>query len=96
MLSCRDIDICRDSRTFGKSLGKKVLFWGSKTVFLEREVHYNMVYIAYHTHLTKNFVAIFALAKRLPTFATPCLDGSVVPSAIFFCYQEDESKKIEQ
>ena len=41
-------------------------------------------------------MAIFALAKRLPTFATPCLDGSVVPSAIFFCYQEDESKKIEQ
>ena len=33
---------------FWKSLGKKVLFW-SKTVFLGQEVHYYMVFIAYHT-----------------------------------------------
>ena len=39
---CRDIKICRDLRTFWKSLGKKsVVFW-SKTVFLGQEVHYYM------------------------------------------------------
>ena len=44
-LFCRDIKICCDLCTFWKSSGKKCLF-GSKTVFLGQEVHYNMVFIA--------------------------------------------------
>ena len=68
-----------------------MLFW-VKTVFLGQEMHYYMIYIAYHTEsnlqmlqlrakdafvskivntrLTNFFLAIFALAERLPTSAT--------------------------
>jgi len=45
------IKICRDLRTFWRSLGKKVLS-RSKTVFLGQEVHYYMVNTAYFTELT--------------------------------------------
>ena len=45
------IKICRDLRTFWRSLGKKKCLFGSKTVFLGQEVHYYMVYIAYFTDL---------------------------------------------
>ena len=45
------IKICRDLRTFWRSLGKKKCLFGSKTVFLGQEVHYYMVYIAYYTEL---------------------------------------------
>ena len=33
-------------------LGQKKCLFGSKTVFLGQEVHYYMVYIAYHTKLS--------------------------------------------
>ena len=51
-LFCRDIKICRDLRTFWKSLGKKNAFFWSKTVFLVQEVHYYMIYLAYYTELS--------------------------------------------
>ena len=74
------IKICRNLRTFWRSLGKKSLF-GSKTVFLGQEVHYYRVYIAYfkndafvakivNKRLTNIFMVIFATDKRLPSSAT--------------------------
>ena len=42
------IKICRDLRTFWRSLGQKKCLFGSKTVFLEQEVHYYMVYCIFY------------------------------------------------
>ena len=62
MLFCRDIKICRDLRTFCKTLGKKCLF-RSKTVFLGQEVHYYRVYIAYYTEL--NFSVTLLISNSI-------------------------------
>ena len=51
MLLCRDIGSLIHLRTFWESLAKEMFFFGSKTVFLGQEVHYHMVYIAYHSEL---------------------------------------------
>ena len=53
MSFCHTIKICRDSRTFCKTLGKNVLFWGvGKTAFLGHEVHCtNTWYILYNAIL---------------------------------------------
>ena len=88
------IKICRDLRTFWRSLGKKSAFLGQKQCFLGKKctISNYMVCIAYftelilqtcdyaqkdafeakivNTRLTKIFMAIFALAERLPTSAT--------------------------
>ena len=50
MLFCRELRFVANYALFGDLWAKKCLF-GSITVFLEQEVHYYMVYIAYFTEL---------------------------------------------
>ena len=64
MLFCRDIKVCRDLRTFWRSLGKKKCLFGSKTVFLGQEVHYYIVYIAYFTKLNLQ-ICDYAQKRRI-------------------------------
>ena len=46
ILFCNDIKICRDLRTFRKTLGNNSAFLGQKQCFsLRQEVHYYMVCI---------------------------------------------------
>ena len=45
------INICRDLRTFFRSLGKKSAFLGQKQCFLGKKCTMHMVYIAYFTEL---------------------------------------------
>ena len=85
MLFCRNIKICLNFSTFWKALGKKSALIGQKQCFMARSALLHGTYwilcrnqfanlqlrakIA-NTRLTKTFVAIFALAERLPTSAT--------------------------
>ena len=50
MLFCRELRFVAIYAVFGRLWAKIVLF-GSKTVFLGQEVHYNMAYITYYTEL---------------------------------------------
>ena len=79
MLFCRDIKICRNLRTSVEDFGQKSVFWGgvvggvgSKTAFLGKEVHYYTVYCMNSKYAPDEnlYLAIFALAERLPSSAT--------------------------
>ena len=51
-LFCLNIKIFAIHPLFGRLWARQVIFfWGVKTVFLGQEVHYYMVYIAYHNKL---------------------------------------------
>ena len=57
------IKICRNLRTFWRSLGKKSAFWVKKSVF-RQEVHYYMVYIAYFIELNLQ-ICDYAQKRRI-------------------------------
>ena len=54
--------ISRDLSIFGNLWAEKGCFFGSKTVFLGQEMHYNMVCIAYYTEF---YVSICNYAQKL-------------------------------
>ena len=60
----RCIKICRDLRTILEIIGQKKCFFGSKTVFLEQEMHHYMVGIANYTELNMQ-ICNYAQKRRI-------------------------------
>ena len=78
-LLCRDIKICRVLCTFRKTWAKQCCL-GTTTMFLWQEVHYYMVYIAYHTEL-KLQICSYAQKRRI------CRENSKYAHDESFCGQ---------